>query len=149
MYRTFDSFSVGDAISLGTYDVTREEIIEFASEFDAQPFHLDDEAGKASMLGGLAASGWHTCSMFMRMLADGLLKNSNCQGSPGVEQLRWLYPVYPDDTLSAEAEVLSSRLLESNPHLGLVTFHFVIRNQNKKPVAELTNSILFRRGAEQ
>ncbi len=142
-HRYFEDFSPGEIIPLGTKTVTKDEILAFAAEFDPQPFHLDEEAGKASLLGGLAASGWHTASMFMRMLVDGLLAQSAGQGAPGIDSLTWRRPVYPDDTLTAEAKVLSSRPLRSRPGLGLVTFAFSVSNQNGDTVMVLENPILF------
>lgn len=147
--RTYHDFTIGEVIDLSTCEVTRDEVIAFASEFDPQPFHLDDDAGAASMLGGLAASGWHTCAMLMRLLVDELLKESTCQGSPGIDSLRWLHPVYPGDRLSASGEVLDKHILNKRPDIGLVTFRFTVRNQSDRPVAEMVNPILFGKEARQ
>lgn len=142
-YRHFEDFTPGDIIDLGSRSVTRDEIIAFASEFDPQPFHLSEEAGKASLLGGLAASGWHTASIFMRLLVDGLLGTAAGQGAPGIDKLMWRRPVYADDTLSAKAEVLTSRALRSKPGLGVVSFRFTVTNQRGDVVMTLENPILF------
>jgi len=101
--RWFEDYQVGQVERFGAYQVTREEVIEFASRFDPQPFHLDDAAAAANpIFGKLAASGWHTCAMVMRMLVDHQLKDGHMSlGSPGVDEIRWLKPVYPGDTLSA------------------------------------------------
>ena len=100
----FEDFAVGQVIDLGTYAVTAAEIREFASEFDPQPFHLDEAAGKASILGGLAASGWHVCSMLMRMIADSWLNKSASMGSNGVSEVKWLKPVLAGETLSGTGD---------------------------------------------
>jgi acyl dehydratase len=144
-FRHFEDFTVGETIDLGSTRVTREEVLAFAREFDPQPFHLDDEAGRASVLGGLAASGWHTCSMLMRLLCDNLLLASSCNGSPGVEEVRWMRPVFPDDRLSATAEVQAARPLRSRPTLGMVTLLATVRNQDGLPVMTSRNAILFAR----
>jgi len=96
----FEDFVEGATLDLGSKLVTAEEIVEFASEFDAQPMHLDEEAGKRSILGGLSASGWHTCAMFMRLLCDGFLLDSTSQGSPGIEYVKWKKPVLAGDKLT-------------------------------------------------
>ena len=133
----------GRVFDLGSRQVTRDEVIEFASEFDPQPFHLDEKAGKASMLGGLAASGWHTAAMMMRLLADGLLLRSSCQGSPGIRKLSWRKPVYPGDTLTAKATILERRELRSRPGLGLITLEVSASNQSGQEVLNQVNPILF------
>ncbi|WP_037546910.1 MaoC/PaaZ C-terminal domain-containing protein [Stappia stellulata] len=144
-FRYFEDFHPGETLSLGSKTVSRDEIVAFAAEFDPQPFHLDEEAGKASLLGGLAASGWHTASMLMRLLCDNLLLASSCKGSPGVEDLRWMRPVHPGDTLTATAEVVSARALQSRPGLGLVQFVFTLKNQEDAPVMSEKSVIMFER----
>jgi acyl dehydratase len=139
----YEDLTPGRVFDLGSQTVTREEVIEFASEFDPQPFHLDETAGKESILGGLAASGWHTASMVMRLLADNLLNRSSCQGSPGINELKWRKPVYPDDTLSARATVMEQRELKSRPDLGLVMFEISAANQNGVQVLNQINPIMF------
>lgn len=144
-FRSFEDFEPGETIALGSKTVTREEIIAFAAEFDPQPFHLDEAAGEASLLGGLAASGWHTISMLMRLMCDGLLLNSSGKGSPGVEEVRWMRPVRPGDVLTASAEVISSRVLNSRPELGMVDFLFTVVDQTGATVMTQRNKILFAR----
>jgi len=139
----YEDLAEGVIIDLGSKTVVAEEIIEFASEFDAQPFHLDEEAGKASILGGLAASGWHTCSMFMRMLCDALLLQSTSQGAPGIDYAKWKKPVLSGDTLSGKLTILSSRLSKSKPGLGFVTWRAELANQKGEPVFELVNTCMF------
>ncbi|WP_417686517.1 MaoC family dehydratase [Roseibium sp.] len=141
----FEDLVPGLTFELGSYTVSREEIIEFASEFDPQPFHLDEKAGKASILGGLASSGWHTASITMRLLALGLLNQSSCQGAPGIEKLQWRKPVFAGDTLSARMEVIAARPLRSRPNLGVVTMRLETRNQHGVPVMTYDNPALFAR----
>lgn len=139
----YEDLGEGVVIDLGTKVVRADEIIEFASEFDAQPFHLDEEAGKASILGGLSASGWHTCSMFMRMLCDAVLLDSTSQGAPGIDHAKWKRPVLAGDTLGGKLTVLSSRLSRSKPGLGFVSWRAELVNQKGEMVFELVNTCMF------
>lgn len=141
----FEDFKSGQVFELGSKTITREEIVEFASEFDPQPFHLDEEAGKASLLGGLAASGWHTGAMVMKLLADGLLSRTSSQGSNSIEKLSWLKPVFPGDTLSATATVIGTRDLKSRSDLGIVNFEIGVRNQSGAEVMRQIGPIFFAR----
>jgi len=140
----FEDFFPGQTIDLGETHVTAAEMIAFASEFDFQPMHLDEEAGKASILGGLSASGWHTCSMLMRMMCDSLLLDSTSQGAPGIDYLRWKKPVLAGDTLKATGTVVATRPSSSRPGLGLVTMRYAIVNQRGETVLEMQNSGMFR-----
>jgi len=139
----FEDFVEGASIDLGARHVTAREIIEFASEFDPQPMHLDEAAGKASILGGLSASGWHTCAMFMRLLCDGILLDSTSQGAPGIDYARWKKPVLAGDDLTATVRVLATRISRSRPSLGLVTMHSEMQNQHGESVFEVENTIMF------
>jgi len=139
----FEDFAAGQTIDLGTRDVGAEEIIEFASEYDPQPMHLDEAAGKASILGGLSASGWHTCAMFMRMLCDAFLLDSTSQGAPGVDRIRWKKPVLAGDRLSGETRIVATRESRSRPAIGLVTMHSELVNQRGESVFELENTNMF------
>lgn len=139
----FEDFEEGGTISLGTKLVTAAEIIEFAGEFDAQPMHLDEEAGKASILGGLSASGWHTCCMFMRMMCDGFLLDSTSQGSPGLDYVRWKKPVLAGDTLTGRSHIIAKRTSKSRPGLGFVTVQSELVNQRGEVVLELQNTGMF------
>ena len=139
----YEDFVVGTVIDLGSKHVTAAEIIEFASEFDAQPMHLDEEAGKASILGGLSASGWHTCCMFMRMMCDAFLLDSTSQGSPGMDYVRWKRPVIAGDTLFGTSTVTAARESASRPNLGFVTVTHEMKNQRGEVVAELQNTGMF------
>ncbi len=139
----YEDFEVGGSIDLGAKTVTADEIVEFASEFDPQPMHLDEEAGKASILGGLSASGWHSCAMFMRMMCDGFLLNSTSQGSPGLEYVRWKKPVLAGDTITGRSTVLAKRLSGSRPGLGFVTVKSELTDQRGETVLELENTGMF------
>lgn len=139
----YEDLQVGAVIDLGSKVVTAEEIIEFASEFDPQPMHLDEEAGKATLLGGLAASGWHTCAMFMRMMCDAFLLDSTSQGAPGVAYVRWKKPVLPGDVLAGRSTVMSARRSNSKPGLGFVTVRHEVFNQRGESVLELENTGMF------
>ena len=107
MTMRFEDLSVGDTEEFGSYTVTREEILDFAEQYDPQPFHVDPDAAEKSPFGGLVASGWHTASMTMRLLVTGLLQRADTRGALGVDELRWLAPVRPGDTLTARTEVLA------------------------------------------
>jgi acyl dehydratase len=139
----FEDFTVGETITLGHKRVTAEEIIEFASEFDPQPMHLDEEAGKGTILGGLAASGWHTCCIFMKLMCDGFLLDSTSQGAPGVEYVRWKKPVLAGDTLTARSTVTAKRESASRPSLGFVTCRHELVNQRGEVAMELENTGMF------
>lgn len=118
--RSFDDLQAGETLDLGSVSVTEEEIVAFAREFDPQPFHIDAEAAARSPYGGLIASGWHTGSLFMRLLATGFLNDTASVGSPGLDELRWPHPVRPGDTLHGQLEILETRTSASKPHLGIV-----------------------------
>ncbi|MRG56645.1 enoyl-CoA hydratase [Phyllobacterium sp. SYP-B3895] len=139
----YEDFIVGSEWSLGSKQVTTEEIIDFARQFDPQPFHLNEAAGKASILGGLAASGWHTVSMFMRMLCDAYLLDSTSQGAPGIDFVKWKHPVLAGDTLTGRTTILEQRLSKSKPSLGFVKMHHDVFNQDGTLVCELEHTAMF------
>ncbi len=139
----YEDFVVGSEWSLGSKQVTTEEIIDFARQFDPQPFHLNEAAGKASILGGLAASGWHTVSMFMRMLCDAYLLDSTSQGAPGIDFVKWKHPVLAGDTLTGRTTILEQRLSNSKPSLGFVKMHHDVFNQDGILVCELEHTAMF------
>jgi acyl dehydratase len=146
----FEDFAVGEVKTYGPRVITREEIVAFAAEFDPQPMHLDEAAGRASILGGLSASGWHTASMFMRMMFDGWLSSSSSEGSPGIEFMEWKRPVLAGDTLSGRSTVLESRSLRSRPGIGIVKFLHEVENQRGEIVMRGENPIMMRlRGARE
>lgn len=139
----YEDFQVGSSLELGSKLVSAGEIVEFASEFDPQPMHLDRAAGEASILGGLSASGWHICGMFMRMLCDALLLDSTSQGSPGIDEVKWKKPVLAGDRLTARSTVLDKRMSSSKPGLGLVSMRAEMVNQRGESVFELQNTGMF------
>ena len=127
----FEDIVVGAKASFGDYAVTREEVVEFASKFDPQPFHLSDEAAAQTHFGRLSASGWHTCAMTMAMLVAHLKANQQAGlGSPGIDELRWLKPVYPGDRLRCESEVLEKRRSASRPEMGIFKSRMAVFNQD-------------------
>jgi acyl dehydratase len=133
--RYFEDFTAGEIIVLGTYTVTKAEIIEFGTRFDPQPFHVDEEKAKESpIFQGLVASGWHTGSIFMRLFADGILKDSSSQGAPGIDELRWPTPVRPGDTLTARITILEKNESKSRPNLGITKIFSEMFNQNGETV---------------
>lgn len=146
--RYFEDFAVGQTFAFGSHTVTRDEIVAFARQFDPQPFHLDEQAARATPFGGLVASGWHTAAVFMRCYVDALLNDSAGLGSPGVEQLRWLVPVRPGDTLRAGGTVLAAEPSSRNPRRGTVTLAVDLRNQHDEAVLTMTARGLFGRRPE-
>jgi acyl dehydratase len=115
---------VGEMATFGPRTVTREEIIAFAREFDAQPFHLDEAAAKASLLGGLCASGWHVCALMNRISIDGYIGRSASLGSFGIREMRWIRPVLPGDELCVRRTTLEKRVSEKRPYMGIITFRW-------------------------
>jgi acyl dehydratase len=141
----FEDFTVGLSRKGGAAPVSREAIIAFATEFDPQPFHLDEAAGAASLLGGLAASGWQTSALMMRLICDELLLDASSMGSPGVEELRWSKPVRAGDTLTLVWTVLETRASKSRPDMGLVKFRFELLNQKGEQVLWMQNVVMLGR----
>ena len=141
----WEDFPIGQVRQFGAYHVTREAIVAFASEFDPQPFHLDDDAAEASLFGRLAASGWHTCAIAMRMMCDAYLLDAASLGSPGLDSLRWTRPVYPGDTLHVRLEVLESRPLASRPGVGMIRSRWNVMNQDDETVLTMEGFGMFRR----
>jgi acyl dehydratase len=141
----WEDLQVGTTRDLGSVRPTADEIRAFAAQFDPQPFHLDEEAGRASVFGGLCASGWHTCAMAMRLTVDNFLRDSSSMGSPGLEKLNWLQPVYPGDTLRLSHTILESRPLRSKPGLGLVRSSWDMVNQRGEKVLHMEGYGMFRR----
>lgn len=135
----------GDVRDLGTISPTREEIIAFASQFDPQPFHLDDEAAKASVFGALCASGWHTCSMAMRLMVTNFLHQAASLGSPGLENVKWLKPVLPGDILRLEHSIVETRPMSKRPDVGLVRTEWNMFNQHGDKVLHMEGWGMFRR----
>jgi acyl dehydratase len=141
-----EDLKVGQKRRFGAYRVTREEVVTFARAYDPQPFHLDDEAAARTHFGRLAASGWHTCAMTMAMLVEGAKDDPHAGlGSPGVDELRWLKPVYPGDTLAVETEIVAVTPSRSKPDLGSFRSNVTVFNQNDEPVMRMTSIVLVRR----
>lgn len=137
----YEDIEVGAKQSFGRYEVTREEVTDFASKYDPQPFHLDDEAAAKTHFGRLSASGWHTCAMTMAMLVENMKSQTQAGlGSPGVDQLKWLRPVYPGDTLRCETEVIEKRRSKSRRDMGLFKSRIRVFNQDDTPVLEMTSN---------
>lgn len=127
----FEDIEVGARASFGHYAVTRDEVVAFASKFDPQPFHLSDDAAAATHFGRLSASGWHTAAMTMSMVVENLTANRQAGlGSPGLDELKWLKPVYPGDTLRCETEVLEKRQSASRPEMGIFKSRMTVFNQH-------------------
>jgi acyl dehydratase len=141
----FEDFRPGQTVELGSRTVTEEEIVAFARQWDPQPFHTDAEAARDSVFGGLIASGWHTGAMWMRLYVDSLLGGSASQGSTGVEELRWLAPVRPGDTLTGSLEVLEAVPSERRPDRGTVRIRAEMVNQDGVTVMSMTSRIHFGR----
>jgi len=141
----FETFEVGQVQDFGAYEVTESEIVEFAQKYDPQYFHLDPEAAKKSLFGGLCASGWHTCAMTMSMLVANMDKHGRSLGSPGIDSLRWRRPVYPGDVLSVHMEVLETKPSKSRPEIGLVISKVIVRNQQHLDVMEFISKGIFPR----
>ena len=144
--RYLEDLNVGDKASFGSYRVTREEVLEFAGKYDPQPFHLSDEAAARTHFGRLAASGWHTCAMTMAVIARHVVKDEQAGlGSPGVDELRWLKPVYPGDTLTVTGTILDKTPSRSKPDLGSFRTRTVVTNQDSVEVMRFTSIVLIRR----
>jgi acyl dehydratase len=141
----FEDFHAGQEIDLGTRTVTEEEIIDFASRFDPQPFHVDVDAAARSIYGGVIASGWHTCSMMMRMVVDGLMAKSASMGSPGLDGVRWLAPVRAGDSLNVRYQTTQVKASNSKPDRGVVWSKWVAINQHGETVCTVEGMGMFAR----
>ncbi len=142
----FEDVEVGQTTYFGSYDVTREEVIEFARKYDPQSFHLSDEAAAKTHFGRLAASGWHSCAMTMAVIARHVVDSEQAGlGSPGVDELRWLKPVYPGDTLHVSSTVVEKRPSQSKPEIGSFRSETTVTNQHGVPVLRFTSIVLMRR----
>ncbi|HWW48903.1 MAG TPA: MaoC family dehydratase [Xanthobacteraceae bacterium] len=143
----FEDFQPGHFGTFGPRLITREEIIAYAQEYDPQPMHLDDEAAKRSLLGGLAGSGWHLCSLLMRMMYDGYIHRTASLGSPGIDEVRWTAPFRPGDELTLDVEVLSTRVSQSRPDIGIVTSAYTLKNAKGETVLYSTSPLMIKRRA--
>ena len=144
----FEDFKPGHLGRFGPRHVSAEEIREFAAEFDPQPMHLDEAAASRSMLKGLSGSGWHLCSIIMRMMFDGFIGRTASLGSPGVNELRWLAPFRPGDDIILDVEVLEARPSQSRPTTGIVMFKMTASDGSGQPLCEMTSPIIVLRRGE-
>jgi acyl dehydratase len=143
-----DDLEVSQRYELGTCVVPREEIVAFARDYDPQPFHVDEDVARSSIYVGLIASGWHTVCLFMRLFVDGFLQHAASMGSPGVDELRWLKPVRPDDRLGGHIEILEIRPSRSRPDRGIVRMRCSMSNQDGEEVLSMIANVMFRRREE-
>lgn len=141
----WEDFHVGRTIESGNIPISEEEIVHFARQYDPQPFHIDKAAAADSSFGGIVASGWHTCSLAMRLICDSYLLEAASNGSPGIEKLQWLKPVRPGDTLQLRVRVLESRLSASKPTIGLVRSQWQMFNQDNECVMSMEGYSMIRR----
>ena len=145
----FEDLEVGSQTYFGSYEVTREEVLDFARKYDPQPFHLSDEAAARTHFGRLSASGWHTCAMTMAVIARAVVKEEQAGlGSPGIDELRWLKPVYPGDTLHVRGEIVEKTPSRSRPEMGSFRTRTTVTNQNDVPVMTMISIVLIRRRPE-
>lgn len=140
----WEDLSVGETRDLGSLSPTAEEIVAFASQWDPQPFHLDPEAAKDSVFGALCASGWHTCAMAMRLMVTNFLHETSSLGSPGLDSLKWLKPVFPGDTLTLKHTITEKRVMGKRPDVGLVRTVWEMVNQHGEPVLRMEGYGMFR-----
>ena len=143
----WEDFKPGAVAIYGPRLVTREEIVAFAAEFDPQPMHLDEAAASSTLLGGLGASGWHTCCLLMRMIADGFILDSSSMGGPGIDEVRWLKPLRPGTRIRIRATVLDTRASGSRPEMGLVKFLFEVIDEADATLSTLATTLMFGRRA--
>src|SRR6202020_1040190 len=145
----FEDFKPGHFGRFGPRHVAAEEVRAFAAEFDPQPMHLDEAAASRSMLKGLAGSGWHLCSITMRMMFDGFFGPPARLGSPGVNELRWLAPFRPGDDIMLDIEVTEARVSRSRPTTGIVMFKMVASNSSGQALCEMVSPIIVQRRGEE
>jgi acyl dehydratase len=145
--RYFEDFNAGLVIETAPRLVTREEIVAFAAEFDPQPMHLDEEAARNSILGGLAASGWHTCCLLMRMACDSFVLDSSSMGAPGVDEVKWIKPLRPSTHIRLRTTVLETRVSNSRPEMGFVKALMEVLGDDGEQVMTLTTSMIMGRRA--
>ena len=145
----FEDLEIGAETYFGSYEVTREEVLDFARKYDPQPFHLSDEAAAKTHFGRIAASGWHTCAMTMAVIARHVVDDQQAGlGSPGVDELRWLRPVYPGDTLHVRGKIIEKTPSRSKPQIGSFRTETTVTNQDDVPVMRFTSIVLMRRRPE-
>jgi len=147
----FEDLEIGREADYGRYEVTREEVLDFARKYDPQPFHLSDEAAAKTHFGRLAASGWHTCAMTMAVIVRHLSTGEGQAGlgSPGVDDLRWLKPVFPGDTIHVRGKIVDKTPSRSKPEIGTFRTETTVSNQHGEPVMRMTSIVLIRRRPAQ
>ena len=141
----WEDFNIGDVAIYGPRLVTREEIVAFAAEFDPQPMHLDEAAASTMLLGGLAGSGWHSCALMMRMMADGFLLDSASMGAPGVEEVRWVKPLRSGTQVRLRVSVLDTRVSKSRPEMGLTRFRYDLIDDVDVVITTMTSTMMLGR----
>ena len=141
----WEDFKTGDVAVYGPKLVTRDEIVAFAAEFDPQPMHMDEAAAAITLLGGLAGSGWHSCALMMRMMADGFLLDSTSMGSPGVEEVRWLRPLRPNTQVRLRVTVLDTRSSKSHPDMGLTRMRYELIDGAEETITSMTSTMMLGR----
>ncbi len=141
----FEDFAVGTVRELGSRTLAEDEVLGFARAYDPQPFHTDPEAAAQSIYGGLIASGWQTCAIMMRLMCDAYLLRAASMGSPGVDEVRWLAPVRPGDTLTGRMEVIEARPSASKPDRGVIRSRWVATNQHGETVLTMVGMGMFKR----
>jgi acyl dehydratase len=141
----WEDFTPGRVFETATRTLSEEDIVRFAREYDPQTYHTDQEAARGSPFGGLIASGWHTCGVTMRLMCDGYLLETSCVGSPGLEELRWLKPVRPGDTLRLRTTVIEATPSTKQPNRGTVLFRWETLNQNDEVALSMLGRQLFLR----
>ena len=146
--RFFEDLNIGQRREVGSFTFTADAIKAFAAQFDPQRFHLDEEAGRQSLFGGLAASGWHLCSIMMRMMFDGFIGRTASLGSPGVNELRWLAPLRPGDDITLDVDIAEARVSKSRPQTGIVTLRGVARNAAGQQLCEMISPVIVKRRAD-
>lgn len=145
----FEDLEVGRETDFGSYEVTREEVLEFARKYDPQPFHLSDEEAAKTHFGRIAASGWHTAAMVMAVIARHVVAHEQAGlGSPGIDVLRWTRPVYPGDTLRVRGTIVDKTASRSKPEMGSFRTETIVTNQDDQPVMTFTSIVLIRRRTE-
>ena len=145
----FEDLVIGAEREFGSYEVTRDEVIEFATKYDPQPFHLSDEAAAKTHFGRIAASGWHSAAMTMAVIARAVVDEEQAGlGSPGIDELRWLKPVYPGETLTVSGKILEKTPSRSKPEIGSFRTQTTVTNQHGQPVMTFTSIVLIRRRPE-
>ncbi len=140
----YEDFPLGEVVTFGRWDVTADDIRSFAEEFDPQPFHLDEKAGRDSILGGLSASGWHVCAMMNRLMHDAYIGRSASMGSFGIAETRWLKPVLVGDVLTMRRTTLEKRVSGSRPEMGIITFRWEAVDETGAVKTEMTGVNLIR-----